>query len=194
MVREYNLNSAGGRLRLLRHTNSQQDFAKRLGVSFSAYQNYEYDKRMPPDSMLEKIEEELNVPREWVLTGKFSVYELTDLQDVKDLIELDKKTRKTLIDKLRLADIYRRSHRAYWSRRIKHEKEFKQARDDKRFARDKVEFQKYIELLEVHDKDIELWDLFTGLAEIYEGGDRQKIEAVKTFLDALRPVKPTHKK
>ncbi len=60
----------GHRLRVLRGPGSMKSFAEALGISFAAYQNYEYGKRIPPGPVLAKIAEFCNVTVDWILTGK----------------------------------------------------------------------------------------------------------------------------
>lgn len=45
-------------------------FAKELGVSFAAYQNYEYGKRVPPGHVLSKIAALCLVTTDYLLTGE----------------------------------------------------------------------------------------------------------------------------
>jgi transcriptional regulator with XRE-family HTH domain len=46
-----------------------KDFAAALGISFAAYQNYEYGKRVPPGPVLAKLSEISGRSVDWILTG-----------------------------------------------------------------------------------------------------------------------------
>ena len=67
----------GKRLKELRGSLSQKEFAAKIGVSFAAYQNYEYGKRMPHGLALAKIAEQCHVTTDYILTGVVdSLYQL----------------------------------------------------------------------------------------------------------------------
>lgn len=59
----------GRRLRQLRGKLSQKDFAKKMGIPFRTYQRYEYDERVPPIELLEKIASANNKKVNWLLMG-----------------------------------------------------------------------------------------------------------------------------
>ena len=63
------------RLRELRGSLSQKDFADKIGISLRAYQWYESGRRIPPQNVLEKISSCEQVPLEYLLKGHFGLRE-----------------------------------------------------------------------------------------------------------------------
>jgi transcriptional regulator with XRE-family HTH domain len=60
----------GERLKILREPITQPDFARRIGVSLTAYQNYESGKRIPKGDVLRKIASKFETTVDWILYGK----------------------------------------------------------------------------------------------------------------------------
>lgn len=96
----------GKRLKNLRGNLSQKEFAKKIGVSHIAYQNYEYGKRVPPGPVLSRIATICHVTTDYILTGKLdSLYErvVTGRAEValqeKELEALNKELSKKLSEK-----------------------------------------------------------------------------------------------
>lgn len=65
----------GARIREIRGKTSQQEFAKLLGISSVALQNYEYGLRLPPGETLIQLAKLGNTSTDWILTGKATVCE-----------------------------------------------------------------------------------------------------------------------
>lgn len=59
----------GQRFRMLRGNSPQKVYAKKIGISHQAYQNYESGKRIPQAQTLNKIAEKESVTVDWILTG-----------------------------------------------------------------------------------------------------------------------------
>jgi transcriptional regulator with XRE-family HTH domain len=60
----------GDRLRTLREPITQPDFANSIGVSLTAYQNYESGKRIPRGDVLRKIASKYQTTVDWILYGQ----------------------------------------------------------------------------------------------------------------------------
>jgi transcriptional regulator with XRE-family HTH domain len=76
----------GERLRELREKNlniSQEEFAKRVGISLSGYQNYEAGKRVPHPHALTKIAEMCDTTVDWILTGELNVEKARQIEWLK---------------------------------------------------------------------------------------------------------------
>lgn len=71
----------GERLRKLRGNLSQEEFAKKLGISVRGYQNYEAGERIPKGKILSKIAVACNVTTDFVLTGEGFVFLLDKISD-----------------------------------------------------------------------------------------------------------------
>lgn len=59
----------GNRLRQLRASLSQKEFAASIGVPFRTYQRYESGERLPKGDALQRIALVCAVPIEWIMTG-----------------------------------------------------------------------------------------------------------------------------
>ena len=65
----------GARLKILRGTNTQKEFAQELDISAAALQKYELNESIPGGLVLKKLGEKgINIW--WVLSGKGSMYQL----------------------------------------------------------------------------------------------------------------------
>ena len=60
----------GDRIRLLRGTISQAEFANRIKTSLPALQRYEYGERIPKGDVLERISVVTGKSVAWILTGE----------------------------------------------------------------------------------------------------------------------------
>jgi transcriptional regulator with XRE-family HTH domain len=70
LVSDQSSNSIGNRIKELRGERSMKSFADELNISFAAYQNYEYGKRIPPGEVLIKLAQISGRSVDWILTGK----------------------------------------------------------------------------------------------------------------------------
>ena len=67
----------GARLRHLRGESTQEEFAKRLGLTRSALANYENERTKPKPSMLKEISRKLGISEDFLLSGRVrNEYEL----------------------------------------------------------------------------------------------------------------------
>ena len=69
------------RIKTVRGTNTQKEFADRLGITQRAVVNYESLGRTPKGAVLKKICEEFGVSEQWLLTGTGPMYSLGALHD-----------------------------------------------------------------------------------------------------------------
>jgi transcriptional regulator with XRE-family HTH domain len=190
----------GNRLKQLRGPLSQKEFAKRIEVSLPAYQRYEAGKRMLKDDALYRIAAICNMPIEWILSGKIERYYIQATTDLKELIQLEGKKKKTVEDLERIDTIkdkgYKESIRKSLSiMRVHTPSEIEEYIESlpkplhKHFEeRGKIKPSLKIEasLFSVMVKQIE---------RIYNEGNKVKINAIKSQLDALDPgEKPTLKR
>lgn len=65
-----NFANIGNRIKELRGTRPMKLFAAELKISFAAYQNYEYGKRVPPGTVLSRLSEVGGKSVDWILTGE----------------------------------------------------------------------------------------------------------------------------
>lgn len=69
----------GNRLKKIRGAISQRDFAKKMGISYGSYRNYESGERRPPERVLSKIVDNYKyITVDWILTG------IVDLKAARD--------------------------------------------------------------------------------------------------------------
>jgi transcriptional regulator with XRE-family HTH domain len=68
IMKEYT--DIGARLRELRGSRSQKEFAAGIGIAFRSYQRYESGERSPSSVVIGKIAEACNVSADWIITGK----------------------------------------------------------------------------------------------------------------------------
>lgn len=92
----------GNRIKELRGRKSQKDFAKMLGISLPALQNYEYGERAPKGPTLERMANACNVSVDFILTGALSEAEHAQIMRVTDaffevLKDLPEKDQKELL-------------------------------------------------------------------------------------------------
>ena len=99
---------------------SQDEFAKRLGMTKSAISGYETGRRIPTDSVLKHIAHEFRVDEEWLKNGSGEPFEPTD-DDILD----------EMFDKFNCSEFERTFLRAYLFLPEK----------------DRLEFSKYLERL-----------------------------------------------
>lgn len=170
---------------MLRGALSQQSFAEELGVSFSAYQNYEHGRRVPPDHVLATIEKKYGVPKEWVLSGKYSFADLTELEDIKELVKIEKKQHKTHGERIRLEEIYEKAFDTFRERTSGIE--IMSAPDVK------AELEKWVKYISRSDA-ARLLRAVELLEPILREGDRKKIEALEAVIKALSPEKEGEKR
>jgi transcriptional regulator with XRE-family HTH domain len=64
-----NYREIGQRIKYLRGKTPMKEFARQLAISFAAYQNYEYGKRLPPAQVLQKIAALTHVTSDYIMTG-----------------------------------------------------------------------------------------------------------------------------
>ena len=69
------------RIKIIRGTNTQKEFADRLGITQRAVVNYESLGRIPKGAVLKKICEKFGVSEQWLLTGTGPMYSLGALHD-----------------------------------------------------------------------------------------------------------------
>lgn len=73
------------RLRHLRAHITQKEFAKKIGITDRAYQNYEGGRQIPKWDILHRIADICNVPVNWILTGVVRVESTNEelLEDIR---------------------------------------------------------------------------------------------------------------
>ena len=72
------MNTLRDRIRYLRGDLSQEEFAKRLGVSLGSVQNWELNNKIPKGDYLVRFLKRLNIDINWLLTGEGRPYILTE--------------------------------------------------------------------------------------------------------------------
>lgn len=65
----------GKRLKKLRGSLSQREFAKKIGLPHKTYQRYEYGEGIPKAHTLKKIAQKESVTVDWLLTGSLRSFE-----------------------------------------------------------------------------------------------------------------------
>lgn len=183
-MRKYS--SVGKRLRKLRGNLSQREYAKKIGLPHKTYQRYEYGEAIPKVQVLEKISKIESVTIDWLLTGKLRGFEGMVL-DVKSGIPASHLnitgTELALVDRLRkkgfpvsddiinLADValYGAAMKVFWE------------------SPDVPDVVNMIFYLKREGKFEEVSRMMRKIARVFFRGDSTKVEALKTFLEALAP-------
>lgn len=70
------MNNFGSRLKAIRTTTglTQKDFAKKAGISRTAYSNIELNIQSPSFSILINLQNQYNISVDWILTGNGNMF------------------------------------------------------------------------------------------------------------------------
>jgi len=90
----------GNRLKKIRGSLSQKDFALKAGIPFRSYQRYEAGERMPPPDVLPLLAQIGNTTTDWILEGDIDSLRLLLRQKKSELnkkeIEVDELTKELI--------------------------------------------------------------------------------------------------
>jgi len=188
-MRAVNYIEIGKRLKQLRGPLSQREFAKKIGISYRAYQNYEVGKRIPHVHVLSKIAEIFNTTTDWILTG---------LADIEKARKLEALKRTHIVEELleRLEGSLEREEKLIYKyikgRAAAEKKEKLGSVDEKLFIqllRKWIKEDKQTQNAIFLDKKSPLYLMFKQLERIYNEGDEVKMNAIKAQLNAFDPGK-----
>ena len=166
----------GQRLKKLRGGLNQQIYAKRIGVSYRAYQNYESGESIPKPIILKKIAAKGSVTIDWILTGGLrplekkaliKEIELSFLKESRDIVGLRIQNALRKMETLEPSNLNSFIDTAAYLIRL-------------------GKFQDFMDLLTI-DKDSPLDMMIKRVNRIFFEGDKTKLEAVTNFLKALDP-------
>jgi transcriptional regulator with XRE-family HTH domain len=170
------------RLRKLRGDITQKDYARDLGISLRAYQNYESGRRVPKPAIIDKIAQKGGVHVNWILMGSLkSLAEKVVATRVEAslLYESFTKAETELMHYFFKKGIVNREDIDVFMNMtagLKHKK-----------------FEEIIDSL-VGNRASPLYVMKAQLERIYNEGDSKKIKVLKSVLKALDPMeKPTIK-
>lgn len=90
----------GERIKKLRGSFSQKEFAKKIEVSLYGYQRYEYGERIPHPHTLTNIAELCGTTVDWILKGDLNIDKARMMERLKAVYELE-----DIIEKLELIHI-----------------------------------------------------------------------------------------
>ncbi len=164
----------GLRLKKLRRGLHQEVYAKRIGVSYRAYQNYESGKRIPTAAVLKKIAEKASVTVDWILKGDLQLsekkaiaerIEASFLKENRDLLKL------TLVNRLNEMG-------------IPAPHDIDGFIDTAVYLIGRGKFQDFLLFLTIDETSL-LYGMKKQVEKIYLEGNDKKIEAVRSLLEAL---------
>ena len=185
----------GERLKELRENLSQEEFAKKIGVSFRTYQRYEVGERIPHPHVLSKIAGLFGTTIDWILTGNLNIEKAIILERAKeshyleDLVErLEGITAR--IVKLKFAEAKENATEEEL------EKISKMVEDEKKFLdlvrkliADNIEDAKEVKHFEQISQRSPLYSIFRQIEKIFNKGEKTKIDALKILLAAFESDK-----
>ena len=172
-MRKYHL--IGQRLRKLRGKTLQKVYAKDLGISYRAYQNYESGERIPKPAIINKIAEKGRVTVEWIIGGS--------LRSLEEKVVAARIEASLLYEGLGKAEMEIMNH--FYKKGI--------------VSSDDIDVFMNMTLALKHKKFQEIIDSFVNktspiyvmirqLERIYSEGNTEKIKAVRSLLKALDPT------
>ena len=164
------------RLRKLRGNATQKEYAKFLGISFRAYQDYELGK-IPKPATINKIAQKAGVGVDWLLWGS--------LRSLAEKV-VAMRIKSTLIHES-LTDAEMRLMRYFFERGIVSPEDIDVFMNMTLGMKHK-KFQEVIDSL-MGDRTSPLYIMKTQLERIYNEGDLKNLEALRGILKALDPNK-----
>ncbi len=174
----------GNRIKKLRGDVSQKEFAKKIGVSFAAYQNYEYGKRIPPAHILSKIADTCGMNVDWILSGTANIETARMYESInkkfyfEDLLKL---LEKLVEREEKLKHKYVKGRAAE-----KEELIYKEEKDFVEYLRDWIDQQKNLSLI---GGEKTLYRMYKKIERILKEGDSTKINILEGVLKSLDPGK-----
>jgi len=183
------------RLRELRGGLSQEEFAKKIGVSHRAYQRYESGERVPHPHVLSKIAVLYDTTIDWILTGNLNIEKAIILEWVKrsTILEgivkkLEQITASTL--KLKLSEAKENTTEEeikMISKIFKDEKSFLDVvRKQIAEGLEDVEEVRHFEKI---GQPSPLYSIFRQIEKMFNKGEMAKIDAIKILLAAFESKK-----
>jgi len=163
------------RLKKLRGNITQKEYAKSLGISLGAYQNYESGKRVPKPAILSRIAQKSGVGVDWLGRGS-----LKSLAEKVVALSIE----STHIHE-GLTDAETRLMRYFLERGIVSSEDI-DVFMNMTIGMKHQKFQEVIDSL-VRDKTSPLYSMEAQLERIYKEGKKEKLEALKGLLKALDP-------
>jgi transcriptional regulator with XRE-family HTH domain len=189
----------GERLKELRGNLSQEEFAKKIGVSFRTYQRYEVGERIPHPHVLSKIAEKFDTTVDWILTGDLNIEKAIILEWAKksdyfmDLIEELKKITARIL-KLKFTEFKEGATPEEIA------KFFKDFEDEKNFLdllkkkfEMEIEDAKDIKRFEEISQHSPLYFIFRQIEKIFNKGEKLKIDALQAIIAAFESEKDASK-
>jgi transcriptional regulator with XRE-family HTH domain len=176
IVKKYS--EIGRRLKGLRGGVPQRVYAKRMGISCRAYQNYESGERVPPATILDKIAQKEFATVDWILTGRLrSLGEklLTEKIEVSLLQKNVDRLEKDLIESLR-------------EKKIPIPKDIGGFANTLMYLREQGKSLEFLSFL-TQEKTSLLSVMRNQVERIFLEGNREKLKAMRSFLKALDPNK-----
>jgi transcriptional regulator with XRE-family HTH domain len=184
--------SIGNRLKKMRGPLSQKEFAKRIGVSLPAYQRYEAGERMLKDEALYRIAAICKMPIEWILSGQIKRFYVENTADLKKLIRLEDKKKKTNEDLEKIDAIKDKSYKEALRRSLSITGGYTPSEIEEYIESRPKPLHKYFEQMgkvkfSSDVKPSPLLVMIKQIERIYNEGNKIKINAIKSQLDALDP-------
>jgi transcriptional regulator with XRE-family HTH domain len=190
MKKNYNV---ANRLRKLRGTLSQEDFSKKMGIPLRTYQYYESGERIPKSQKLSKIARLCDTTIDWILTGDLKIEKaLTLIRAEESFVSQDfvKKIKDVLLYQFRL---YNSSLEENASAELKESRlKISKMSDDELLPF----ITKYIYAMTLRNPEkrnrlvgsirlTPLNYLFHRIENLYNKGEKVKIDAIKSLVDAF---------
>jgi len=164
------------RLKKLRGNITQKDYAKKLGISLRAYQNYESGKRVPKPAIINKIAQKGGVGVDWILWGS--------LRSLAEKVVATRIEASLLDESLTKAEM--ELMRYFFERGIVSSEDINSFMN-MTLGLKHQKFQDVIDSL-IGDRTSPLYVMKTQLQRIYNEGDLTKLKAFKSLLKVLDPA------
>lgn len=93
----------GKRLKKLLDDNNinQKEFALKIGITEQAVSNYINRNRLPTAEILMKMKQSFNFSIDWLLLGDMNLEEITDQEELIDLLRFKNETLQEKIEELK---------------------------------------------------------------------------------------------
>lgn len=192
-VKKYS--QVGERLKELRGNLSQEEFAKKIGISFRTLQRYEVGERIPHPHVLSKIAEKFDTTVDWILTGNLNIEKALILEGAKRshyLEDLVEKLEEIRARTFRLKLIEGKEN----ATEEEMEKISKILEDEniflnlmRKMIEENVEQAKEVKYFEQISHHSPLYSIFRQIEKMFNKGEKAKIDAIKTLLTAFESNK-----
>ena len=194
-VKNKKYSQVGERIRELRGKLSQEEFAKKLGVSFRTYQRYDTGERIPHPHVLSRIAEKFNTTVDWILTGNLNIEKSITLElakksfHLKDLAEELEKINVCIL-KLKLAEAKQGATEEELKKISMISGDEEKLLDFvRKFAQENIGEAEQVKHFEQISSRSPLYTILLRIEKMFNKGEKNKIDVIKAVLTALESDK-----